>query len=163
MSAVTVAWETTTTVPKKRSQRASAAAGARRSAQRRSFGLRFVAVSVVLACAVLAVLLILAAFHTRLAAGQYQLVELETAVDSEREALIDLQVELKNAESPAKLEVLAEGALGLVAAENPVSLVISPEHILSASHTIELVDARIGTDWLSLKELLSASTRALNH
>ncbi len=163
MSAVTVAWETTTTIPKKRSRRASAPAVARKSAQRRSFGLRLVAVSVVLACIFLAVLLILAAFHTRLAAGQYQLVELETAVAAESERLIDLQVQLKNAESPAKLEVLAEGVLGLVAAENRVNLVIKPEHILSASHTIEVVEARVGTDWLALKELLGASARALNH
>ena len=155
MSVATVTWEGGATTKPRRSS-----AGTRKAEQRRSFGLRFVSVSVVLAFVALAVLLILAAFHTRLAAGQYRLVELENAVAVERDVLIDLQVELKSYESPAQLEVLAQGALGLVVAENPVDLVIGPEHILSASSTIEVGGAGVGTDWLLLKQLLSASATA---
>ncbi len=158
MSVVAVAWEGhPANAPGRTASRVT-----RKVEQRRRFGLRFVAVSLVLSCVVLGVLLALAAFHTRLAAGQYRLVELETAVAEESEILIGLQVELRSYESPAQLEVLAEGALGLVTAEKPVNLKMSADHISSASSTLQVDGAGVGTDWLLLKELLGGSAATRN-
>lgn len=154
-------------VPATRSRRASAERSGKASARaresavaRRSFGLHLVGVSVALALLALIVLLILAAFHSRLAAGQYRLAALEQEVAIERELLVDLQVEFKSFNAPAKLEILAQGALGLVTADNPVRLSISPEHISNASSAVSGQQADADSDWLSLKGLLSASLTA---
>ncbi len=124
---------------------------------RRAVGLRFVGITTLLAAATVAVLAGIGVLQSMMAAGQYQLSELESQIAVERERLIDLRYELQTLHGPAEIELMGTGALGLVDAADPIDLRIQPRHIA-------VVDppriARQGGDWLLIKSLLRDASTA---
>lgn len=68
-----------------------------------------------------------AAFHSQMAETQYDLeqVERDLALDTQR--LESLRFQLEELNSPAEIELLARGVIGLVDPESPVDLVVADE------------------------------------
>lgn len=133
---------------------------AQRSPARRIVGIRLVGITTLLACATIAVLAGLAVFHSLLAAGQYQLAELESEIAVERERLIDLRFELQTLHGPSEIELMGVGALGLVTAADPVDVRIEPRHIAVVDSAENQAASGAGGDWLSIKTLLNDASTA---
>ena len=74
-----------------------------------------------------------AAFHTALAETQYDLEQVERELQLDQQRLADLQFQLVEYNSPAEIELLARGVLGLVDPEIPVDLVVSEELMAEVS------------------------------
>ncbi len=125
---------------------------------RRAAGLRLIAITTFGATTFIAVLAGLAVVHSWLAAGQYQLSELESQISVERERLLDLRYELQTLHGPAEIELMSVGALGLVNASDPIDVRIEPRHIAAADAPEEITHD--GGDWLSIRTLLTDAATA---
>lgn len=76
------------------------------------------------AVVVLVVMFGFAAFHSQMASTQYELERIERELTLEQERLVDLQIQLDELNSPAQIERLARGALGMVDPSTPVDVVV---------------------------------------
>ena len=125
--------------------------------ERQLLGRRVVGVTTVLGLVALAVLLGLAVFHSALAEGQYQLSQVESDIEFERQSALELEYELEALSAPGHVELIAQGVLGLVSAAEPIDLPVNPAHIAATARVDDDVLNGSGTDWLALKQLLNAS------
>ncbi len=66
-----------------------------------------------------------AAFHSQMAATQYEIERVERELRLESERLSDLQFQLETNNSPASVERWARGVFGLVDPDAPIDLVVS--------------------------------------
>ena len=122
---------------------------------REEIGRRLVGLTTVLGVLALAVLLGLALFHSALAEGQYRLSQIEGQVTAERERVVELQFELEALNAPSQVELIGQGVFGLVSSEEPVDLVVNPDHIGATARVADEALSGSGSDWLSTKPLLS--------
>jgi len=101
----------------------------------------------------------LAAFHNFMATAQYDLERLELQLELEQVRLVDLEFEVEQLNSPAKVESLARGVLGMTDPGEAVDIVV-PVGVLAEVQTAanELTSpGENPTDWATLKPLLGAS------
>ena len=69
----------------------------------------------------------LAAFHNVMAGAQYKLEGLERELDLEQARLIDLEFQVEKLNSPATVELLARGVLGMVDPSETVDVVVTSQ------------------------------------
>lgn len=101
----------------------------------------------------------LAAFHNFMATAQYDLERLELELELEQARLVDLEFEVEQLNSPATVESLARGALGMIDPNEAVDIVVSAG-VLAEVQTAangQQVPGNVSTDWATLKPLLGAS------
>jgi len=101
----------------------------------------------------------LAAFHNFMATAQYDLERLEQELELEQSRLVDLEYEVEQLNSPAKIESLARGVLGMTDPGEAVDIVVSAgvlAEIQTAANDQE-APGESSTDWATLKPLLGAS------
>lgn len=92
------------------------------------------------AVAVLAVMFGFAAFHSQMASTQYELEEVQRELSLEHERLVDLQIQLDELNSPAQIERLARGALGMVDPSTPVDVVVDESLVAEVADASRLAD-----------------------
>ena len=76
-----------------------------------------------------------AAFHSQMAATQYQLETVERELRLENERLADLQIQVQEFNSPAVIERWARGVIGLVDPAEPIDLVVPDEVLADVART----------------------------
>jgi len=101
----------------------------------------------------------LAAFHNFMATAQYDLERLEQELEVEQSRLVDLEYEVEQLNSPAKVESLARGVLGMTDPGEAVDIVVSASVLaeIQTSANDQETTGESSTDWATLKPLLGAS------
>jgi len=84
-----------------------------------------------------------AVFHSQMAATQYKIETVERELRLENERLADLQIQVQEYNSPAVIERLARGVIGLVDPTKPIDLVVPDEVLAAVARTA--VDTNEGT------------------
>ncbi|NOX31512.1 MAG: hypothetical protein GXP35_15920 [Actinobacteria bacterium] len=81
-----------------------------------------------------------AVFHSQMAATQYKLETVERELRLETERLADLQIQVQEYNSPAVIERLARGVIGLVDPATPIDLVVPDEALAAVARTVGETD-----------------------
>lgn len=101
----------------------------------------------------------LAAFHNFMATAQYDLERLELELELEQSRLVDLEFEVEQLNSPAKVESLARGVLGMTDPGEAVDIVVLAgvlAEVQTAANEQQAPGETV-TDWATLKPLRGAS------
>ncbi|MCP3933912.1 MAG: hypothetical protein GY708_00920 [Actinomycetia bacterium] len=85
------------------------------------------------AVAILVVMFGFAAFHSQMATTQYQLEAVEVDLVLEQERIHDLQIQLDELNSPAQIERLARGVLGMVDPDVPTDVIVDESILVEVS------------------------------
>ncbi len=86
-----------------------------------------------------------AVFHSQMAATQYKIETVERELRLENERLADLQIQVQEYNSPAVIERLARGVIGLVDPATPIDLVVPDEVLAAVARTAVETDESTGS------------------